>query len=97
MNDETCTVKGELHFVWPHSFEDGNTVKCFRCRYFVPDKKNRSIYPQLWTGKCHSNAHQTERGHTHCLSGYDRTISNNSCRWWFPIEKQEGENETFID
>ena len=97
MNDETFTFKGELHYVWPHRFPNGNSAKCGDCRYFSEDLKSKSIWYHIQTGECHSNAHQTERGHTHRIKGWDKTNSINGCHWWFPIEKQEGENETFID
>lgn len=95
MNDETCTVKGELHFVWPQRYRNGNQTMCYQCRYFVPDEKTKD--PRMKTGKCHSKAHQTERGYSHRQNGWDKTADIFGCKWWFPIEKQEGENETFID
>jgi hypothetical protein len=97
MNDEIATYKSELHYVVPHLYPGGNSAKCSDCRYFFEDLKNKKYSPYSFWGECHSNAHQTERGYTHKKNGWDKTLSNGGCKWWFPIEKQEGENETFIN
>lgn len=90
MTDETFIIKGELHYVWPHPFVDGNSSRCGRCRYFREDLLQRQ--PLVKTGRCESKAHLTERGQV----APQYTFDGATCKWWFPIEKQEGENETFI-
>lgn len=87
--DKIVTIKKEPHYVWPHKFVDGNSTMCADCRYFVPDLKSKLPFTQ--TGHCHSMASNTERGYVHSKN-WDVTSSNNSsCKWWFPIEKQPGE------
>ena len=91
ITDETFVTKGELHFVRPHFYRDGNSTRCGDCRYFVEDVKQR--YPYHKTGECHSEAHQTERGYTHRTNGWDKTESIWGCHWWFPIDKVAEEQE----
>lgn len=94
MDDKTFIIKGEIHYVNPHKYENGNSTMCYRCRYFAEDVKQK--YPYKKTGECRSMAHQTERGYTHRQKGWDRTEDNWSCHWWFPIGKQPGEQEQII-
>ena len=86
--DKIVMIKKEPHYVWPHSYVNGNSTRCEDCRYFVPDLKQR--YPYHKTGECHSMAHQTERGYTHRTKGWDKTESIWRCHLWFPIGEQEG-------
>jgi hypothetical protein len=97
MTDETFIIKGETHYIWPHDIVDGYSVRCDDCRYFVEDEKNRSGFAHIKTGKCHSEAFRTDRRYITVGKGWIKKLSNGFCRWWFPIEKQAGENETFID
>ena len=90
IDDKAIMIKGELHYYMPHRFPGGNSAACWRCRYFVQDEKTKD--PRINTGECHSKAHQTERGYSHRNSGWDKTADIFGCKWWFPIEKQEGEN-----
>ena len=89
--DEFVMIKGEPHYVIPHFYPDGNSCKCYKCRYFVEDEKTKR--PMMRTGECHSAAHQTERGCTHRVKGWDKTADIHGCKWWFPIDKQPGEQE----
>lgn len=97
MNDETITVKGELHYLWPHRYHNGNSVKCDECRYFAEDLKSRSGFAHIKTGECHSEAYRADRGYTHRKNGWDRTDTISGCHWWFPAEKVAGENETLFE
>ena len=92
---ETFIKKGEIHYVWPHHYYKGKSSKCGGCRYFVADEKNKSGWSHILSGECHSLASRTDRGYIHSRKKWDSTDSNSYCHWWFPIEKQEGENETF--
>ena len=88
ITDETFMIKGELHYVWPHVFVNRNTVRCDQCRYWVQDVKNKSLHIGVWSGECHSKAHQTERGGVHNSKGWDRMNDIDSCRWWFPKSEE---------
>ena len=94
--DEIVMIKGEPHYVIPHLYPDGNSCKCYKCRYFAEDPKSRKHSPYSFDGECRSMAHQTERGYTHRKNGWDWTVSNCGCKWWFPIEKEPGEQEGMI-
>lgn len=88
IDDETFIIKGELHYVMPHLFKDGNSVRCHQCRYWVGDVKNKSLYASIRSGECHSKAHQTERGGVHRSKGWDRMNNIDSCHWWFPKSEE---------
>lgn len=90
---ETFVKCGEIHFVWPHSYNGGNHSRCDDCRYFVVIQKNKELIYYGFDGECHSKAHQTERGYSHRKKGWDKTRSNSYCHWWFPIGKVAGEQE----
>ena len=93
---ETFMKKGEIHYVWPHPFNNGSSSKCGDCRYFVADEKNKSGWSHILSGECHSRAAKTERGYIHSRKEWDSTDSIGFCHWWFPIEKQESE-KTLLD
>ena len=80
ITEEIMNIKGESHFVMPHRFDGGNSVRCGRCRYFDPDEKTKDA--RVWTGRCVSKAAETDR--THIFT--ERTADVHSCRWWFPNE-----------
>ena len=90
MTDETVMIKGELHYVRPHLFWNGNSSRCDQCRYFAENEKQKEKSPFTFSGECHSKASEADR--TNIFTR--KTMCNYQCRWWFPIEKQEGENET---
>ena len=92
MTEEIFYTKGEPHFVRPHSYENGNGVKCYRCRYFHEDEKQREKHPYNYMGECHSKACEADRSHI-----FTRKCHwNDFCHWWFPIEPQAGEQEELI-
>ena len=91
MTDEIFITKGEAHFVRPHVFYGGNSVRCGMCRYFREDPKSKD--PYVKTGDCLSKAHVADWEQV----GSGRTEDIHFCRWWFPIEKQEGEQEDLFD
>lgn len=94
--DEIFKIKGEWHYVIPNMYPDGNSCRCDRCRYFAEDPKNKKYNPFSYWGECRSKAHQTEKSGIHRKNGWDKTISNCGCHWWFPIEPQPGENATIF-
>jgi len=96
MTSEIVTYKGESHYTIPHLYPDGNSCKCYKCRYFVEDQRIKRRSRFGFDGECHSKAHQTEKGYTHRKIGWDMTMSYGGCKWWFPIEKQPGEQEELI-
>jgi len=78
--EEIMNIKGEPHFVQPHRFDGGNSVRCSGCRYYAADEKTKD--PRVWTGRCVSRAAETDR--THIFT--ERTADVYSCQWWFPTE-----------
>ena len=91
MTGEIFYKNGEPHFVWPHRYVGGNSTRCGWCRYFVEDRKSKD--PRLKTGECRSKAAEADRTHIFTRN----TADIHCCRWWFPIEKQKGEQEALFN
>lgn len=88
--EETFVKCGEIHYVWPHPFNRGNTSKCMDCRYFDEDEKSRE--PFVRTGRCTSKASEADRGHI-----FTRRVNDNDyCHWWFPLGRIAGEQEGLL-
>ena len=93
MNDAIVTIRKETHYIWPHMFDGGNSVRCGDCRYFRRSTLILHGEPvELEEGTCTSKAHTRDRGQ---VAPWFATKSGN-CKWWFPIGKVEGEQEELL-